>query len=768
MLLHAALPPQFWPDALQTATHLVNRRPCTPRNNATPFSLLFGAEPDYSHLRVFGCLCYPNTTATTPHKLAPRSVPCIFLGYPDNTKGYKCYNPATRRVLTSRHVVFDEMSFPFRQVMPPSASAPAASPAPQVELVPVPLPRRATTPLATTSSPPSGAPHAAPPASPVPGTDVPLLAPSSGAEASPTPHSPRVSSSSPTTTGVPSSPPAAPEPTMPPPSPRRGGHPMRTRAKDGIRQPNPRYANIATCSTVPTSVHAALRDPAWLAAMQAEFRALQDNGTWTLVPRPPRANIISGKWIFKNKYHADGSLERHKARWVVRGFTQRPGLDFDQTFSPVVKPATIRTVLHLAASRNWPLHQLDVKNAFLHGELTERVYCQQPAGFVDEQHPDHVCLLRKSLYGLKQAPRAWFQRFATHLVHLGFVQSKSDSSLFMYRSGHDIAHLLLYVDDIVLSACTDGLLRRIIELLRREFAMKDLGPLHFFLGIQVRRTERGFFLSQEQYALDVLERAGMTNCKPAATPVDTKPKTSATAGTPASDPSFYRSIVGALQYLTLTRPDIAYAVQQACLHMHAPRDAHWALVKRILRYVRGTMAKCLQLRRSSSTALIAYTDADWAGCPDTRRSTSGFCVFLGDSLVSWSSKRQAVVSRSSAEAEYRGVANVAAECSWLRHLLGELHVSIDKATLVYCDNVSAVYLTANPVHHGRTKHVELDVHFVRDKVALGELRVAHVPTRHQLADVMTKGLPTALFEDFRSSLCIGDDDARTAGGCQRG
>lgn len=540
---------------------------------------------------------------------------------------------------------------------------------------------------------------------------------------------------------------------------------MLTRRKAGIVQPNPRYANVAMVDDVPRTVRAALRDPAWFAAMQEEYSALQHNGTWELVPRPSGAHVVSGKWIFKNKLNADGSLERRKARWVVRGFSQRPGLDFDQTFSPVVKPATIRTVLHLAAAREWPVHQLDVKNAFLHGDLKEQIYCQQPAGFVDTARPDAVCLLRKSLYGLKQAPRAWFQRFAMHLHILGFAPSQSDSSLFVLRRGHDEAHLLLYVDDIVLAASSPALLRRIIDQLRAEFAMKDLGPVHFFLGIQVTRTDDGFFLAQQQYANDVLERAGMTDCSPVSTPVDTKSKLSSSAGNLLTDPTFYRSIVGALQYLTLTRPDLAYAVQQASLHMHEPRDAHWTFVKRVLRYVRGTTQKGLQLQRTSTPSLVAYSDADWAGCPDTRRSTSGFCVFFGDSLVSWSSKRQPIVSRSSAEAEYRGVANVVAECCWLRHLLGELHVPLDQATIVYCDNISAVYLSENPVHHGRTKHVELDVHFVREKVAIGHIRVVHVPTRQQLADIMTKGLSTAQFDEFRSSLYI-VDHARTEGGCQ--
>jgi hypothetical protein len=543
---------------------------------------------------------------------------------------------------------------------------------------------------------------------------------------------------------------------------------MVTRARDGIFKPHPRYAAVATVNEpppVPTSIRAALRDAAWHRAMQDEFDALLRNGTWKLVPRPPDARIISGKWVLKNKLNPDGTLERRKARWVLRGDRQRPGIDFDQTFSPVVKPATIRTVLTLAASFGWPVHQLDVKNAFLHGDLHETVYCHQPTGFVDAQHPDHLCLLSKSLYGLRQAPRAWYTSFASYLRSLGFVATGSDTSLFVLRRGSETAWLLLYVDDIVLAASSTVFLQHIIHNLSSAFAMKDLGPLHYFLGVQVRRTKEGFFLHQQHYAEDVLQRAGMLNCKPAATPVDTKAKISATDGALMEDTTFYRSIAGALQYLVLTRPDLAYVVQQACLHMHQPRDVHWNFIKRILRYVRGTSGHGVLLRASTSTALTAYTDADWAGCPDTWRSTSGFCVFLGGALVSWSSKRQAVVSRSSAEAEYRGVANAAAECCWLRNLLCELHLPVDKASIIFCDNISAVYLSDNPVHHKRTKHVELDIHFVRERTALGQLRVLHVPTKLQFADIMTKGLPAPLFNEFRDSLCVQSCDASTEGGC---
>lgn len=328
-----------------------------------------------------------------------------------------------------------------------------------------------------------------------------------------------------------------------------------------------------------------------------------------------------------------------------------------------------------------------------------------------------------------------------------------------------MVYLLLYVDDIVLTASTGDLLRWTIRAFQSEFAMKDLGALHHFLGISVCRTPSGLALSQQQYSVEILERAGMTDCKPCSTPVDTNAKLSSADGAPVSDPTDFHSLAGALQYLTFTRPDIAYAVQQVYLHMHDPRELHLAALKRILRYVHGTLDYSLHFHRSPTVDLVAYSDADWAGCPDTRKSTSGYAVFLGDNLVSWSSKRQTTVSRSSAEAEYRAVANAVAETCWLRQLLHELHAPPTKATLVYCDNVSAVYLSTNPVQHQRTKHVEIDLHFVRKKVAIGSVRVLHVPTTSQYADIFTKGLPSPVFTEFRSSLNVRRNDDQSAGAC---
>ncbi|GJV70961.1 ribonuclease H-like domain-containing protein [Tanacetum coccineum] len=748
LLFQAHLPPTFWVEALHMAAYLLNILPSTAINNEIPHTRLFKTTPNYADLRVFGCLCYPHLH--TNHKLEPRATPAIFLGYPTNHRGYRCLDLNTNKIILSRHVTFDETVFPYGSMTPhDSPSYTFLDTSPNIIHQHIISKLTSASPLPTTTITSTAAPPS-PPRSP-------LQPAHQTHESSPLPHSPNVqpTSNASTETTIPTHNHNNPTST----------HPMVTRFRVGTNRPTQRFnLHVSTISPIPKSYPIAFRDPNWYRAMLDEYTALIKNNTWILVPRPPDANIVRSMWLFRHKYNADGTLSRYKARLVANGSTQLAGIDVDETFSPVVKPATIRTVLSLAISRHWPVHQLDVKNAFLHGSLSETVYMHQPPGFRDPQHPDHVCLLQRSLYGLKQAPRAWFQRFAAYAARVGFHHSRCDSSLFIYRQGADTAYLLLYVDDIVLTASSSDLLQQIITSLHAEFSMTDLGSLNYFLGISVTRNASGMFLSQQKYATEVLDRAGMLNCKPCRTPVDTDSKLSAD-GAPISDSTLYRSLAGALQYLTFTRPDISYAVQQVCLFMHDPREPHLSALKRILRYVRGTLSYGLQLYSSTTSSLVAYSDADWAGCPTTRRSTSGYCVFLGNNLLSWSSKRQFTLSRSSAEAEYRGVANAVAETCWLRNLLRELHTPLATATLVYCDNVSAVYLSSNPVQHQRTKHIEIDIHFVRDLVATGAIRVLHVPSRYQYADIFTKGLPTSLFDEFRTRLSVRCPPAPTAGEC---
>jgi hypothetical protein len=320
--------------------------------------------------------------------------------------------------------------------------------------------------------------------------------------------------------------------------------------------------------------------------------------------------VVTDKWIFTYKLHADGSFDRYKAHWVLRGFTQCPEVNYDETFSPVVKSTTIRTVLATVVSRNWPVQQLDVKNAFLHDTLNKTIFCSQPTGFADPTHPNLVCHLHKSLYGLKQAPRAWYSLFATYLISLRFLKAKVDTSLFIFRRGADTVYLLFYVDDIILTASSTALLRRTISALQREFTMKDLRPLHNFLGITVERRPNGMFLHQRTYTLDIIKRAAMVDCKSCTTPVDLQAKLAVDSGPPVHDASQFQSITGALQYFTFTRPDIAYVMQQIYLHMQDPWEPHLTAMKCILRYLQGTPHYGLLLRRSSSFDLVVYTNAD--------------------------------------------------------------------------------------------------------------------------------------------------------------
>ncbi|CAN0884915.1 Retrovirus-related Pol polyprotein from transposon RE1, partial [Linum grandiflorum] len=664
-------------------------------------------------------------------------------------KGYRCLDRASGRIYVSRHVLFDETTFPFADLKSgPLTESISSTTSPSVP-VSLPLPPTSldnTHPRAQSSLPNQAKPNPPFPdpqstsftPSPLPNT---ITSPSSKPPPPPTlltyrrrPRppfntSPRLLNPSPTTA-----------------APRR----MVTRAQTGKLKPKTYMADAS--ASIPTSATQALTIACWRAAMSVEYAALLRNGTWELVPPPSNCNLLSNRWVFALKTNPDGSIERHKARLVARGFEQIPGHDFDQTFSPVLKPATLRLLLGIAVSHSWPLHQLDISNAFLHGTLTEEVYMQQPVGFVDPEHPDYVCRLKKSLYGLRQAPRAWFHCLTTALQEFGFQPSKTDPSLFIYKSGSTALYLLVYVDDIVITGTHSSQIQLLLKFLQSRFALRDLGRLSYFLGIEVHHTSTGLVLSQRKYISELLQRAGMVDAKPMTTPCTADQLLQSAADTsPAfSDPGLYRSIVGGLQYLNFTRPDISFAVNHVSQFLHQPTESHWCAVKRILRFLRGTIAVGLSFQPSVEPTLHGYSDASFASSPKDRKSITGYAVFFGKNLVSWSTRKQRAVARSSTECEYRALATLASEVIWLQSLLSELHIPQSKPPVLWCDNLGATYLAHNPVFHSRSKHLEIEFHFVRDRVAKGQFQVRYIPATDQLADVLTKPLTRMHFQHYCS------------------
>ncbi|RVW14006.1 Retrovirus-related Pol polyprotein from transposon RE1 [Vitis vinifera] len=564
-----------------------------------------------------------------------RSTACVFLGYASAHKGYICLDVSTSRLYISRDVLFHESSFPFQSI-------PAPLPLPQHTPLTSAL---INPPFLSTSSPPT----------------VSFPIPTSSTDCTST------SDSLPPLLQVPFSPTPSPTPSSSP-SPLNT-HPMVTRAKSGIHK---KKSFLMQTTSEPHTYSQAFKSEPWVQAMQHEYQALLRNHTWSLVPPPPSAHIVGCRWIYKLKYLPNGSSS--------------------------CEACTIRLILALAVSFQWPIRQLDVENAFLNGDLQEEVFIAQPQGFVHPKYPHYVCKLHKALYGLKQAPRAWFQKLRVALVDYGFQSSRADTSLFIHHIASDILILLVYVDDILVTGSNPKLVSHFISYLHDKFALRDLGPLSYFLGIQAQQQGSVLDLNQQKYIADLLHRTQMEASKPAPTLGSLGRTLSQFDGVHLPNPSEYRRIVGALQYVTLTRPDIAFA---------------------------GTISLGLHFQPSTSMELQGYSDADWASCPDDCRSTSGYCVFLGSNLISWSSSKQHLVSKSSAESEYRGLVSLTAELVWIQSLLQKLCLPTSPPVL-WCDNQSAAHLVANPVFHSRSKHIELELHFIRESLR-SKLTVTSTP-----------------------------------------
>ncbi|KAJ3698372.1 hypothetical protein LUZ61_002077 [Rhynchospora tenuis] len=717
-MYHACIPFKYWDWIFESVNFVINRLPSSHTSPITPFEKLFQQKPDYNFLKTIGCACFPLLRPYTDHKLQPRAELCVFMGYSSLHKGYRCLHIPSDKVYISRHVTFNEQLFPFAATSSSDSPEPVMPVPNNLTILPLTSPSHvSTSPVCTTNQQsPVIQQHTQPPSH----TDI--------------------------TTSV-------------------ASHHMLTRSKTNSLRPKKNLRHQIYTATnypvtppneesEPTCYTQASKSDNWRQAMSVELNALAKNATWELVLPPANAHIVGCKWLFKIKRKSDGSIERYKARLVAKGYTQEEGLDYYETFSPVIKPTTVRVVLSIAISQQWQLHQLDVNNAFLHGELQETVYMQQPPGFVDELRPNHVCHLKKALYGLKQAPRAWFQKLRTFLVANHFKPSQADCSLFIYNNQGTIIYILVYVDDIIITGNDSQAIAALMKTLDSNFSIKDLGTLNFFLGIDVRPYKNGILLSQTRYLQNILEKAAMIGAKPCKTPMQSGQQLSKFAGTVLSDPHQYRAIVGMLQYATITRPDLTFSVNKVSQFFAEPSDIHWQAVKRILRYIKGTLNLGLYFQPSNELSLHAFCDADWAGCPDDRRSTTGFAVFLGPNLISWSSKKQQTVSRSSTEAEYRSMACTTSELMWLQALLSELGHKPNHLPALWCDNLGATFLAANPVFHARTKHIELDYHFVREKLAAKQLTVNFICSADQIGDIFTKSLAKQRFDTLKDKLSL--------------
>ena len=450
-------------------------------------------------------------------------------------------------------------------------------------------------------------------------------------------------------------------------------------------------------------------------------------------------------------------MDKYKARLVAKGYAQEYGVDYAEVFAPVARLDTIRVVVALAAQKEWTIHQLDVKSAFLHGEVDEEVFVEQPPGYVQRGKEQQVYKLRKALYGLKQAPRAWYSRIEAYFSKEGFVKCPYEHTLFIkVGGGGKILIVCLYVDDLIYTGNDECMFIKFKESMMNEFEMTDLGKMRYFLGIEVLQQVDGIFICQKRYAQEVLKRFKMENCNPVHNPIVPGTKLSKDVTGEKVDSTFYKQIVGSLMYLTATRPDTMFVVSLISRFMESPTEIHLAAAKRVLRYLKGTISLGILYKKGGHTELRGYSDSDYAGDLDDRKSTSGYLFMLSSGAVCWSSKKQPVVSLSTTEAEFIAAASCACQATWLRRIMKELGQAQQDSTTIFCDNSSAIKLSKNPVMHGRSKHIDVRFHFLREMTKNETVQLIHCNTQEQVADILTKPLKTDAFLKMRElmGMCL--------------
>jgi Reverse transcriptase (RNA-dependent DNA polymerase)/gag-polypeptide of LTR copia-type/Integrase core domain/GAG-pre-integrase domain/Domain of unknown function (DUF4219)/Zinc knuckle len=703
LLKHAKLPNNFWAEAVGTAVYLLNRAPTKSLDGETPMSIWAGKRPDVSHFKVFGCVAYGFVHEQKRDKLGDKATKEIFIGYSERTKGYRLYNPVTKKVTVNRCVVFDENCFWNWQ----------ANEGIQTET-------EQRTALNCDD---------------VIG-DWESNDDSEEQEVTETPLRTYVRRNSAARDAA------------------RGRDVRETNRK--VRRLSDLYeATTAMLVADPTCFEEATGKEVWSRAMSEEIAAIERNKTWNLVKLPEGKNAIGVKWLYKTKVGSDGEIVKHKARLVVRGFTQEKGVDYDETFAPVARFETIRTLIALAAKLNLIVYQFDVKSAFLNGELREDVYIEQPRGFEVKGKEEMVYKLDKALYGLKQAPRAWYSKIDAYFREHKFERSSSEPNLYVKKSENsEFLIVCLYVDDMIYMGSNQELVEKFKESMKRRFEMTDLGELKYFLGLEVIQGDEGIFVSQRKYAMDLVNRFNLKGCNGVNTPMNAKEKLVKKDGSPLADGVVYRSLVGGLIYLTHTRPDISFSVGVVSRFMHDPSKHHLGAAKRILKYIAGTAEYGLWYAKENGDELVGYSDSDWAGCYEDMKSTSGYIFFLGSSPISWRSKKQPTVALSSSEAEYVAMCSAACQAVWLRRVLEDVGNMQEGAVVLKCDNKSTIAMCKNPVLHGRSKHIDIKLHFIRELVASRSIEVDYVPTADQKADILTKALQATEFLMMRRKLGV--------------
>jgi hypothetical protein len=776
MLQAAGLDNRYWGEAVMTAVYLRNRSPSRVLGlqlykgkkipkvlRKTPYELWNGQKPSIGHLKVFGCRAYAHIPDERRSKLAAKAVACIFVGYSLESKAYRLYDPITRRTIVSRDVKFWE-------------DHKYSSETSVVEIIG----GGGAEQLNNHNMPPS-VPDQSPPVypsnSPPPRPQTEVIEEKKGQ------WNMDVDGDSSSEGGVRRS--------------ARSRQPPRDWWDVSTHIPERRWDVKDNQDSALVAMHeldsdmeplyalsadvgvdepinysdAMKRSDAkqWEKAAQDEYNSIQAAGTWSLVALPAGRKAIGCKWIFKIKYKANGSIERHKGRLVAKGYSQKEGLDFNETFAPVAKFASIRSLLALAASYDLEIHQMDVKTAFLNGDLEEEIYMVQPEGFVVKGKEDLVCKLNKSLYGLKQASRAWYQKMDQAMLSAGFLRLQADTCVYVLRRDGLVIFVALYVDDLLLLSNSLSELISLKQELAKKFEMKDLGEAQFILGIQIERDRSAHTLSQSQqsYIKKIVERYSMSNSKAVSTPLDlgTRLSKSDSASTPEEVAEMknvpYQSAVGAIMYAMLgTRPDIAFAVTTLSQFNNNPGMPHWVGVKRVLRYLNASMNNKLVYGGSNGSImapkLIGYCDADWASNIDDRRSVTGYVFMLAGGAVSWKTKKQPTVALSSVEAEYMAATQATKEATWFRAFFSQLGVSriVTGPSVIFSDSQGSIALGKNPEYHQRTKHIDVQHHFVREHVNMGTVEFKFISTDLMVADILTKPLGKTKHQQMVESMGI--------------